>query len=734
MENIYESDVSEHKKNNNIENTNELDFTEHIKKKRKLNIEFIDVNSMKRSNAQKILKKFYLQVIKKYSLKNIATQFFNYGPSLDKIKEMEFKDISTKLREDKIIDVSGDMLFRFIQLSNWNRIKQPLITGTVNVKIFLAAYMIASKPKNVFEEIKELENKVIKAAESLLICVQETVKALRSGKKWSDLKKNIAKDISSILCTYLRTFKEWKIIDEKKLSGRLTHAITQIENAIEKSQDDKLNEELIKQHIRLRDKLKQIIGEKEFNEYNNKINNVRVTKNNGMVDLEPTQESGMTNEQLAHELLLDSNFNLDDKNNLSEDKLIHTKIREIFERSFWNSLKDDISMTPPTYNRVLNVLNEISNSIQILSQGHPESDQIQNIIDNDLLIQQLRNNAINFKDCLNLFNNIINVIISIHERMKTINRKEETNTKWQTINNKLQEITESSQINYAESICEVLEFILDRIYCIRVDIANNKLRTIAPIIRTHGIEYERSHFKKKLETNKITTKFTEEWIKNTIKSNDPNISLDKLKQGCNNNYENVLFLSMIDLVINYYNWKNKMPETMLLDTLRIEALNNHFHNNVVTIIILITITQEIKIIFRDGIIRSQNIKNINNIIINSKNNIKLITDNLLEFMNKKQVNLINNLINKHIQKSHPVYMFIVSILKNIWFKYLKKGSPLFNYEIEAETRGITRISDPIIKIINKNLEFAKILMNITNLNKKVHIQRYNKFIIDNINL
>ena len=56
----------------------------------------------------------------------------------------------------------------------------------------------------------------------------------------------------------------------------------------------------------------------------------------------------------------------------------------------------------------------------------------------------------------------------------------------------------------ARAMCEALEFLLDRVHAVRVDTANNKLRAIAPVILEHGVEYERSHFKKKLEQVKTS--------------------------------------------------------------------------------------------------------------------------------------------------------------------------------------------------------------------------------------
>ena len=105
------------------------------------------------------------------------------------------------------MDASGDMLLRIIQLTNWGRQDTPLISGTVNVKIFLASYMISSRPKHVFEAIGDLEQKVVNASKPLLDCFHATARVLSEGKPWSVVSKTDAKNISVLLCTYLRTFK-----------------------------------------------------------------------------------------------------------------------------------------------------------------------------------------------------------------------------------------------------------------------------------------------------------------------------------------------------------------------------------------------------------------------------------------------------------------------------------------------------------------------------------------------
>jgi hypothetical protein len=43
---------------------------------------------------------------------------------------------------------------------------------------------------------------------------------------------------------------------------------------------------------------------------------------------------------------------------------VHTKIRDVFERAFWDSLVEDLTCTPPSYTPILNVLHEIRTGIE----------------------------------------------------------------------------------------------------------------------------------------------------------------------------------------------------------------------------------------------------------------------------------------------------------------------------------------------------------------------------------
>ena len=117
----------------------------------------------------------------------------------------------------------------------------------------------------------------------------------------------------------------------------LNHVYVQAERDLVGDLEDKMRTELQKQQKRLREKLAQIAGpdeveahDKEQSEARSKrksgalagvCNVAKVEKTQGISALEtaldPSQQTnhvgGMTNEQLAHELLLDPSFVLQDK-------------------------------------------------------------------------------------------------------------------------------------------------------------------------------------------------------------------------------------------------------------------------------------------------------------------------------------------------------------------------------------------------------------------------------------
>ena len=89
--------------------------------------------------------------------------------------------------------------------------------------------------------------------------------------------------------------------------------------------------------------------------------------------------------------------------------------------------------------------------------------------------------------------------------MQATERGAETLVKWTPVSLGMEEAPAEEQ---PRAFCTALEFLLERVNVMRIDAANVRLRLLAPVIKDHGVEYERHHFRAKL-TNGLTLEKTE---------------------------------------------------------------------------------------------------------------------------------------------------------------------------------------------------------------------------------
>jgi hypothetical protein len=173
----------------------------------------------------------------------------------------------------------------------------------------------------------------------------------------------------------------------------------------------------------------------------------------------------LTNEQLAHELLFDPAFQLDDAGSCSVENPVFHRIREGFHQAFWDSLADDLKLEIPCYVRVLRVLSEIRDAIVDLA-GSRESDAIKEIIDIGFIKTQAEQGAFGWDSCKHLVGGVVSVI----QRVQAPHRDTETREKWMVVGSSML----NPDISQAGVFCKALEFLLDRVNALRIDAANTR--------------------------------------------------------------------------------------------------------------------------------------------------------------------------------------------------------------------------------------------------------------------
>jgi len=141
------------------------------------------------------------------------------------------------------------------------------------------------------------------------------------------------------------------------------------------------------------------------------------------------------------------------------------------------------------------------------------------------------------------------------------------------------------------AFCKALEFLLDRVNAMRIDAANCRLCLVAPVIKDHGVDYERGKFQDKLNDGTLTLERTQAWIRGALRwaVEDGCVLLEAAIEGNAGAFNRVHFTAVMALVADPTPMKaDACPETLLLDVNRIVNLQREFSYQVSAITVLVT--------------------------------------------------------------------------------------------------------------------------------------------------
>ena len=430
-----------------------------------------------------------------------------------------FAALSTHLRKREVIDCTRRCLQRIhmtCHLLYPNCVPRESLPPSVNVRVFLAAYMVAFRPDSVFENQNgTLEKNLFQSAVPVLECFQTLCEQFdQSSEGLRSLNQELVSSFVPKLCTYFENFKAWKVPDEEKLCKRIFNALIALYGAYRHLPDQaeepnsRLAEDFRKQIQRLRDKLVQIKGLEALNEFDRKLEqeglegiSAAYASDNAVVPAGDivAQNIRLSNEQLAHELMYDSSFQLDENGGCGEDGVL-CRIKETFHSAFWNSLVDDMKCSKPCYVRVLRVFAEIRDGLLDLA-GSPLDENVKVVLDIDRIRVKLESGEFSFGDWKELGDSVFALIA----RIQAVKRDEENKEKYGVMKAVMDSCTPE---DIPRVLTDMLKMFLDFVNMMRIDAANARLRLIAPVVRDHGVEFERGKFKDKLRDGILTLERT----------------------------------------------------------------------------------------------------------------------------------------------------------------------------------------------------------------------------------
>ncbi|XP_048353654.1 T-complex protein 11 homolog isoform X2 [Sphaerodactylus townsendi] len=197
---------------------------------------------------------------------------------------------------------------------------------------------------------------------------------------------------------------------------------------------------------------------------------------------------------IAHEIVVNHDFQLQDANFLPNS--LESRVKETLHNAFWDSLREELSKTPPDYSHVVRLIQEIKESLLslILPRHNRLRNQIEDTLDMELIKQEAEHGALNIPS-------LTTYILGMMAMLCAPIRDEEIQ--------RLRNI--SDPVYLLREIFRILDLM-------KMDMVNFTIQALQPYLQEHSVQYERKKFREIL--NKLPSAFIEgnlacttEWLR-----------------------------------------------------------------------------------------------------------------------------------------------------------------------------------------------------------------------------
>jgi hypothetical protein len=531
-----------------------------------------------------------IKVQRAYTRK-LAVRMERFGVTSAFAKKEGYPALALKLREDEVIKTMRWMLLRVCDLTEEGVKQWPEASGigSVKMRVFLTSYMIAYHPKEVFEEVMALEKGLVQAACAMLEVFDGLCDSLRTMRDPSVAVEK-AQTFPKVLSEYLKVWHNWKKLDAAKMEKRIEHslsALCEAEALLDETdpESEALREEFRGQRVRLGSKLRLYASEEKIRHMDALLGGVAPTAatGNGMPTFKKWEDLRVTNEQMAHGILLDPTYSLDATQG---GTVVQRRIRDVFRESFWKSLTDDLRF--PFYGRLFKLFQEIVDGVMKLVEGFKiahDGRVILQVLDLGLIKQEVGNGAFTWETCQQLVANVERIFTDLDARFKKAllrvgEKVREPDSKWVDVKAAMEAVA-GAPAEQPGAFCAALKYLVhSRLSDVSFDAANLKMSKVKPTMLFHGIEYERDKFKEKLDAKEVSLGRTEAWLLRVVRGEvtSGRVALEDLNPESPKQHEAYMAIvcSGIAGLMSGDAAPSECPETLLLDAEGLAAMHADF--------------------------------------------------------------------------------------------------------------------------------------------------------------
>ena len=357
---------------------------------------------------------------------------------------------------------------------------------------FLAAFLVVIHPDTVFETRAEQEDSLYRSADRLLNIFDQVCSTIssQSGQPFFTISRELLVSYAQTSFEYVNLFHVWRNHDKSRLCERIYHSLRAITDALarlptSRSEVTLERVQLLTQAKTLRGRLKRIAGAHALTSYDAEhpelVDDISITSESDLASfLEP-----MSNDQLAHEVLLDPSFRL--QADVDGDEISTHGVRSGMQTAFWNGVEDDLRRMPPCYGRVLRVLVQVREGVAAVASPSITAALAETVDEKWIRLQAEKGLC----------------------DTQAPKRRAETEEGWSALKCEMDAAEAAAQPGL---LCRGLQFLIARAKASRADVANERLMRLAPAILLHGVDYEREKFDAKLRSNALTLDQTRAWL------------------------------------------------------------------------------------------------------------------------------------------------------------------------------------------------------------------------------